>query len=116
MSDPNWRDFFREIKKGEGNTALNSPQAMLLERRAARIAELEAELNAWRSELFAATGGHATTPKLAAEIVRQLRDDFDAAKAENASLWELLREISVSPELRLAHTLSRAALAAKEAK
>lgn len=62
----------------------------IIREQARRIAELEEELNRWRGAITLASGGHATTWKDAAKYVAAQRDMFDAAKGENAKLWDKL--------------------------
>lgn len=47
---------------------------------ATRIEALEADVKSWRSNVLAATGGHADSPARAFEVITTLRDMLDKAK------------------------------------
>lgn len=77
------------LNKGNRNLPfafIHEDEAEMVVQLATALATSAAREKAWHDHILAASGGHATTPEGAAEVIRQLRDDLDAVKEREKGL------------------------------
>jgi len=78
-----------EMQKDE---SLNGMQRGIVRQLATALATSTAREKAWHDNVMLASGGHASTPEGAAEVIRQLRDMLDGVKERERGLsLEVLR-------------------------